>query len=77
MAATRNPDEIKLSIERNRRELVSSVEQLRGKVREMTDWRAQINRNRTRAVVGAAVAGFVVAGGVAGVTSLLFRRRRE
>ena len=74
--AARNPEEIKLSIERNRRELVSSVEQLRGKVHELTDWRSHLKRNRTKAMIGAAVAGFVVAGGVAGISSLLLRRRR-
>ncbi len=73
----RKPDEIRQSIERNRRELVGSVELLRGKVREATDWRTHLKRNRTKAIVGAAVTGFVIAGGIAGVGSLLFGRRGD
>ena len=73
--ADRSPAEIRRSIDRNREELVQSIEQVRGKVRELTDWRSHLRRNKTKAIVGGAVAGFVVAGGVAGVTSLLFRRR--
>ncbi|MGB2695932.1 MAG: DUF3618 domain-containing protein [Dehalococcoidia bacterium] len=75
--AQRSPQEIRRSIEHNRHELTRSVEQLRGKFREVTDWRGQLRRHRGTAVVGAAVAGFVVAGGVAGVGSLLFGRGRD
>lgn len=75
--AQRSPDEIRRSIERNREELVHSIEQVRGKVRELTDWRAHLRRNRTKAIVGGAVAGFVVAGGVAGMSAMLFGRRRS
>jgi hypothetical protein len=77
MAGSRSQKELRLAVERNRRELVQSVDELRGKVREVTDWRAHLNRNRTKAVVGAAVAGFVVAGGLSGMTALLLRRRRR
>ena len=75
--ATRSPDEIRRSIDRNREELVQSIEQVRGKVRELTDWRSHLRRNRTKAIVGATVAGFVIAGGVAGVSSMLFGRRGD
>jgi hypothetical protein len=61
---TRSPQEIRASIERNRQELVGSVEDLRGKVRVLTDWRRQINEHRTAAIVGVAVLGFVVGGGL-------------
>ena len=60
---TRNPQEIRASIERNRRELVGSVDELRTKISVLTDWRRQINEHRTAAIAGAAVLGFVVGGG--------------
>ena len=63
--ATRSPDEIQHSIERTRRELATSVEELRIKVKVLTDWRRQINEHRTAAIAGAAVLGFVVGGGFA------------
>ena len=53
------------SIERNRRELAGSVEDLRVKVKVLTDWRRQINEHRTAAIAGAAVLGFVSAAGCA------------
>ena len=71
---TRTPEEIRASIEANRRELGTSLERLRGEVERATDWRAHLRRNRRQAVIGAAVAGFVIGGGVAGVVGL-FRRR--
>ena len=37
--ATRSPEEIRLSIERNRRELAVSVDDLRTKFKMLTDWR--------------------------------------
>ena len=48
---------------------------LRSKVAEIADWRRQLADNRTAALAGAAVAGFVIGGGVAATVSL-FRRRR-
>jgi hypothetical protein len=67
----RSPQEIQHSIEHTRRELASSVEELRFKVKVLTDWRRQINEHRAAALVGAAVVGFVVGGGLAAL-----RRRR-
>jgi hypothetical protein len=61
---TRSPQEIRASIERNRRELAGSVEDLRVKVHVLTDWRRQINAHRTAVIAGAAVLGFVVGGGL-------------
>ncbi len=61
---TRSPEEIRASIERNRRELAGSVEDLRVRVRVLTDWRRQLNEHRTQVMVGAAVLGFVVGGGL-------------
>ena len=72
----RSPAEIRGQIEETRRELVFSVNDLRSKVMQLTDWRGQLARNRQTALVGAAVAGFVIGGGVAATVSLLRRRRR-
>jgi dienelactone hydrolase len=74
-AEARSPAEIRMQIEETRRELTFSVNDLRSKVTELTNWRGQLSRNRQTALVGAAVAGFVIGGGVAATVSL-FRRRR-
>jgi hypothetical protein len=71
----RSPEEIRASIESNRQELGLAVEKLRTEVSELTDWRKQIRAHQREVVIGAAVAGFVVGGGVAGFFGL-FRRRR-
>jgi hypothetical protein len=44
---TRSPQEIRGSIERTRYELAQSVEDLRVKMRVMTDWRRQLEEHRT------------------------------
>jgi hypothetical protein len=71
----RSPETIRASIEETRRELTFSVEDLRAKVTEVTDWRGQLIKNRRNALIGAAVAGFVIGGGVAATISLLTGRR--
>jgi hypothetical protein len=73
---TRTPEEIRRSIESNRAELALSLGRLRGEVAEVTDWRKQIARHRKQVVIGAAVAGFVIGGGIAAVGGLMRRRRR-
>jgi hypothetical protein len=70
---TRAPAEIRSSIESTREELAFSVNDLRSKLTEITDWRRQLGRNRRGVLIGAAVAGFVIGGGVAATISL-FRR---
>ena len=72
-----NPEMIRASIEETRRELAFSVNDLRSKVAELTDWRRQLAENRNTALIGAAVAGFVIGGGVAATFSLLGGRRRN
>jgi hypothetical protein len=72
-----SPEMIRASIEETRRELAFSIGDLRSKVSELTDWRRQLAENRTSALVGAAVAGFVIGGGVAATISLLSGRRRR
>lgn len=74
--AERTPELIRQSIEDTRNELVFSVNDLRTKVNELTNWRRQLAENRQTALIGAAVAGFVIGGGVAATISLLTRRRR-
>ena len=75
--ASQSPEMIRASIEETRRELAVGVNDLRSKVAELTDWRRQLAENRTPALVGAAVAGFVIGGGVAATLSLLGGRRRN
>jgi hypothetical protein len=70
----RTPLEIRASVEETRQELVFSVNDLQSKVRELTNWRAQLAEHRREVVIGAAVAGFVIGGGIA-ATFGLFRRR--
>jgi hypothetical protein len=77
MPAARTPQEIRASIEENRRELGTSLEKLRGEVVRATDWRGQMRRHRTQVVVGAVVAGFVLGGGIAALTTLATGGRRR
>jgi hypothetical protein len=71
------PEMIRSSIEETRKELGFSVNDLRSKVAELTDWRRQLREHRKEALIGAAVAGFVIGGGVAATVSLLTGRRRR
>ena len=71
MAETRSAEEIRQSIEANRAELGLAVERLRGEVTRATDWRGQFQRHRKEVLIGAAVAGFVLGGGIAAMTGML------
>jgi hypothetical protein len=77
MADTRTPEEIRQSIEANRMQLGSAVERLRGEVTKATDWRGHLERHRKEVLIGAAVTGFVLGGGIAAMTGLLTGRRRS
>jgi hypothetical protein len=66
----RSPQEIRRDIEVQREQLGRSVDRLRAKVGELTDWRGQIREHRRELIAGAAIAGFVIGGIVA------LRRRR-
>jgi hypothetical protein len=68
----RTPEQIRASIAANQAGLASSLTQLRGEVVAVADWRRQINNHRTQVLIGAAVAGFVVGGGIAAI----FGRKR-
>ncbi len=71
MAETRTAEEIRRSIEANRAELGMAVDRLRAEVAEIADWRKQINRRRKQFLIGAAVAGFVIGGGIAALGALV------
>jgi hypothetical protein len=73
-AQSRSAEEIRASIEANRAELAHSLVRLRSEVTELTDWRRQISTHQKQVLIGAAVAGFVIGGGIAAVSGL-FRRR--
>lgn len=73
----RTAAEIRASIESNRMELAGSLARLKGEVTEITDWRKQVTRHQPQVLAGAAVAGFVLAGGFAAIGGVLSRRRRK
>jgi hypothetical protein len=70
-APGRSSDQIRADIERQRHELSHSVEALRTRVNELTDWRRQVREHQRELVIGAAVVGFAI-----GARIMLRRRRR-
>lgn len=66
----RTAAEIRADIEANRQELSQSVEVLRDRVNELTDWRGQVRKHRRELTIAAAVVGFAVG------ARLMMRRRR-
>jgi hypothetical protein len=66
----RSAAEIRRDIDVNRRDLGRSVEALRGRVTELTDWRRQVREHGRELALSAAVVGFAIGGLVA------LRRRR-
>jgi len=73
MAGKRTPEEIRRSIEANRGELGLAVERLRVEVKEASDWRRHLRERHQQAVIGAAGAGFVLGGGIAGLVGIFKR----
>jgi hypothetical protein len=61
----RNAEQSRADIERQRSELGRSVEALRGRVAELTDWRRQVREHRRELAIGAAVVGFAIGGLIA------------
>ena len=59
-APGRTSDQIRADIERQREELSHSVEALRGRVNELTDWRRQVREHKRELAIGAAVVGFAI-----------------
>lgn len=74
---TRTPDEIRASIEQNRQQLGTSLVKLRAEVVQLTDWRSQLRARQQELMIGAAVAGFVLGGGVAALGALTFGRGKR
>jgi Protein of unknown function (DUF3618) len=71
-APGRSPAEIRRDIELKRRQLGTSVEVLRGRVNELTDWRRQVEQHKDQLIMGAAAVGFLI-----GARAMLKRRRRN
>jgi hypothetical protein len=71
-APGRSPAEIRRDIELKRRQLGTSVELLRGRVNELTDWRRQAEEHKDQLIMGAAAVGFLI-----GARAMLRRRRRN
>jgi hypothetical protein len=71
-APGRSPAEIRRDIDLKRRELGTSVETLRGRVNELTDWRRQVDEHKDQLIMGAAAVGFFL-----GARAMLRRRRRN
>jgi hypothetical protein len=70
-APGRSPAEIRRDIDLKRRELGTSVDSLRVRVNELTDWRRQAEAHKQQLIVGAAAVGFLI-----GARAMLRRRRR-
>lgn len=68
---SRTADEIRRDIDVQRQDLGRSVEVLRNKVAELTDWRRQVSEHKNELVIGAAAVGFAIGG------FLALRRRRR
>jgi hypothetical protein len=69
--APRSAAEIRRDIDLQRQELGTSVEELRGRVTELTDWRRQVDEHKRELIIGAAAIGFAI-----GVRMMLRRRSR-
>jgi hypothetical protein len=71
-APRRSPAEIRRDVDLKRRELGNSVEALRGRVNEITDWRRQVEEHKEQLIMGAAAVGFFI-----GARAMLRRRKRN
>jgi ElaB/YqjD/DUF883 family membrane-anchored ribosome-binding protein len=67
----RTAEQIRSDIQSQREQLGTSVEALRTRVNELTDWRRQVEEHRQQLITGAAVVGFLI-----GARAMLKRRRR-
>jgi hypothetical protein len=70
--AGRSADQIRKDIDVQRLALGTNVEALRGKVTEVTDWRAQVEEHKQQLVIAAAAVGFLV-----GIKLMRGRRRKK
>jgi hypothetical protein len=71
-APGRSPAEIRRDIELKRGQLGGSVEALRLRVNELTDWRQQVEEHKQQLIFGAAAVGFLI-----GARAMLRRRKRS
>ncbi len=69
--APRSAAQIRADIDVQREQLGTSVEELRVRVVELTDWRRQVREHKHQLVYAAAAVGFAV-----GVRAMLRRRKR-
>jgi hypothetical protein len=67
----RSAEQIRRDIDLQREQLGTSVEALRGRVTELTDWRRQVREHKTELIIGAAAVGFLVG------ARLMFGRRKR
>ena len=67
----RSAEQIREDIQSQRQELGSSVEALRDRVNDLTDWRRQLDEHRQQLIAGAAVVGFLIGARIA------LKRRRS
>jgi hypothetical protein len=68
----RSSAEIRRDIDAQRQQLGTSVEALRGRVNELTDWRRQAREHKRELIIGAAAVGFLV-----GIRLMRGRRRNR
>ncbi len=66
----RSAAEIRRDIDIQRQQLGNSVESLRGKVTEVTDWKRQAREHKRELIIGAAAVGFYI-----GIKLMRGRRR--
>jgi len=67
----RSAEQIRKDIDLQRQQLGTSVEALRERVTELTDWRSQVEQHKRELIIGAAAIGFVVG------VRLMFGRRKN
>jgi len=67
----RSAEQIRKDIDLQRQQLGNSVEALRGRVTELTDWKRQVEDHKRELIIGAAAIGFVVG------VRLMFGRRKN
>ncbi|HEY0276743.1 MAG TPA: DUF3618 domain-containing protein [Solirubrobacterales bacterium] len=68
----RSAAEIRRDIDLQRQALGANVESLRGKVTEVTDWRAQVEEHKQQLIVAGAAVGFLI-----GIKLMRGRRKRK
>ena len=77
MPAQRTPEQVRSDIEREREQLATAVEQLRGSLGEATNISAKLKPKLPIVAGAAASVGFVLAGGISATMRYLARRGRE